>query len=66
MQFWFIGRDITDIQVLRINRSVSSVVKTLLLVREVWAFDSRACQIGHSFNGSPPLRRFFGVVLPKH
>ena len=29
-------------------------------------FDSRAGQIGHSVaNGSPPLRRFFGAVLPR-
>ena len=46
------------------NRPVSSVVMTLLSVREVWDSNPRFWQVGNSVaNGSPPLRRSFKAVL---
>ena len=42
------------------------VIKNIAIDEEDVGFDSRTRKIWHSFaNGSPPLRRFFGAVLPK-
>ena len=57
-------RSIADPWTIR-NRPVSSVVKLVAIGAEGLGFDSGADQIGHSVaNGSPPLRCFFGAVLP--
>ena len=46
-----------------VNRPVSSVVNYIAIGAGGLGFDSRADQIGRSIaNGSPPLRRFFGIV----
>ena len=48
------------------DRPVSSVVKDMTIGAGGLGFDSRVAQIGHSIDGgSPPLRRFFGAVLPR-
>ena len=47
-------------------RPVSPVVHHLSIGSKGPGSDSRAGQIGHNVGyGSPPLRRFFGVVLPR-
>ena len=47
------------------NGSAISVVNLISVDPSGLCFDSRAGRVGHSVaNGSPPLRRFFGAVLP--
>ena len=47
-------------------RSVGVVVKDIAVGAESSRFDSRAGRIRHSVaNGRPPLRCFFGAVLPR-
>ena len=50
-----------------LNQSLCSIVKNIDIRAGGLGFDSRAGQIKHSVtNGMPPLRCFFGAVLPKH
>ena len=48
------------------HRPVSSVVKHVAIGTRGLGFDSRTGQFEHRVtDGSPPLRRFFGTVLPR-
>ena len=47
------------------SSSLNNLKISLSLHTEGLGFDSRASQIGIVANGSPPLQRFIGVVLPK-
>ena len=49
-----------------IGRPLGSVVKDMVIGTARFRFVSRVGQIGHKVNNClPPLRRCFGVVLPK-
>ena len=48
-----------------VNRPVSSGVKSIVIDSGGLEFNSRTGQIGHGVaNGSPPLQRLYGAVLP--
>ena len=52
--------------VYRYFAGVGSVVKYIAISAGGLWFESRANQVEPNFaNGSPPLRRFFGAVLPR-
>ena len=52
--------------IISLYRSVTVVMKDIVIDAEGLGIDSRSSYIGHSVtNGSPPLRCFFRAVLPR-